>query len=400
MKRDSGPVSRGPAPVLRAAVLASVLCLAAAGCGAGGDGADDKGAAARAGITITPAAGSAAVPVNRRVTVHSGSGELSAVRVSAPSVGVLDGVFSENRRSWTSRARLAPGVTYVVRAQGKDGTGAELSEELSFTTAEAAPGRRLTGVYSPDPGTVVGVAMPVSVLFDRPVGDRAAVERRLRVTSVPPVEGSWSWLKDHSGRDRVDYRPRGYWPAGARVTLRMALDGVDAGGVYGTQNRVVTFRVGEAVRTVVDVRGKTMTVTRNGRMLRTLPVSTGKPGFETWNGTMVVLGKVPVIRMNSQTVGIFGGEAYDLGQVRWDVRLTTSGTFVHAAPWNNGKFGRVNGSHGCIGLSTQDAGWFYRQVRLGDPVTVVKSKDTVSPGNGYGDWNVPWGIWWAGSALH
>ncbi|MDX6362716.1 MAG: hypothetical protein QOC85_1726, partial [Streptomyces sp.] len=145
---------------------------------------------------------------------------------------------------------------------------------------------------------------------------------------------------------------------------------------------------------------KTMTVTRDGEKLRTLPVSTGKKGFETWNGTMVVLSKVPTIRMDSSTVGIFGPEAYDLGKVKWDVQLTTSGTYAHAAPWNDGKFGRVNGSHGCIGMSTSDAKWFFSQVHYGDPVTVVHSKDdTVPVNNGYGDWNVDWAEWQAGSAL-
>jgi lipoprotein-anchoring transpeptidase ErfK/SrfK len=148
----------------------------------------------------------------------------------------------------------------------------------------------------------------------------------------------------------------------------------------------------------VDVEARAMMVERNGELLTTLPVSTGKEGFETWNGTMVVLGKVPSIRMNSATVGIFGPEAYDLGNVKWDVQLTPSGTYAHAAPWNEGKFGRVNAGHGCIGMSTEDARWFYGQVNLGDPVTVVNSTDTVAVNNGYGAWNVDWETWQAGGA--
>ncbi|MED7826342.1 L,D-transpeptidase [Streptomyces chiangmaiensis] len=180
----------------------------------------------------------------------------------------------------------------------------------------------------------------------------------------------------------------------------MSLSGVDAGGgIYGTQQRVVHFRMGDAVVSTVDVNRKTMTVTKNGRTLRTLLVSTGKEGFETWNGTMVVLSKVPTIRMNSRTVGIFGPEAYNLGSVKWDVQLTPSGTYVHAVPWNEGKFGRINGSHGCIGMSTANAEWFFEQVHVGDPITVVNSKDTVAVNNGYGDWNVDWAKWQAGSAL-
>lgn len=208
-------------------------------------------------------------------------------------------------------------------------------------------------------------------------------------------------MKDRNGKDRIDYRPRTYWKPATQVTLRMSLSGVDAGGgVLGTQQRVVHFRIGQAVVSTVDVKRKTMTVTRNGKVLRTLPVSTGKTGYETWNGTMVVLGKVPTIRMNSRTVGIFGPEAYDLGEVRWDVQLTPSGTYAHAAPWNEGKFGRVNGSHGCIGMSTKNAKWFFERVHPGDPVTVVHSKDTVAVNNGYGDWNVAWATWRAASALN
>ena len=42
---------------------------------------------------------------------------------------------------------------------------------------------------------------------------------------------------------------------------------------------------------------------------------------------------------------------------------------------------------------------FYDEVVLGDIVKVVGSTDAVAPGNGYGDWNVGWDDWQAGSAL-
>lgn len=85
--------------------------------------------------------------------------------------------------------------------------------------------------------------------------------------------------------------------------------------------------------------------------------------------------------------------------MKWDVQLTPSGTYAHAAPWNDGKFGKINGSHGCIGMNTKDAKWFFDRVHAGDPVTVVNSTDTVAPNNGYGGWNVDWDTWKAGSAL-
>jgi lipoprotein-anchoring transpeptidase ErfK/SrfK len=387
----------------RATVLAAMAVTAAlilAGCTSSGGGAQSPAGTspAAAAITVSPASGGKAVPVSRKVTVRVNSGTLTAVEVTAPGPGKLSGALSGDKATWTSGARLAPGVTYTVTARATASGGKALTTRSTFTTQE--PAQTVVGEYLPDKGTTVGVGMPVSIVFNKAVKDRAAVERHLSVTASPAVSGSWSWMKDWSGRDRVDYRPRTYWKSGTAVTLRMNLDGIDAGGgLYGTQNRVVHFTVGKSVTTTVDTAKKKLTLRENGKVVGTLPVSTGKPGFETWNGTMVVLGKVPSITMNSRTVKIFGTQAYNLKNVKWDVQLTPSGTYAHAAPWNAGKFGHVNGSHGCIGMSTADAKWFYRHVGVGDPVTVVHSKDTVPANNGYGDWNVSWADWQAGSAL-
>ncbi|MFF5757445.1 L,D-transpeptidase [Streptomyces longwoodensis] len=385
--------------------LASAAAIVLAACSAGGK-ADSGSDAARddgknsgpAAIVVEPGDENAKVPVGRKVTIRAQGGSLSSVEVSSPGPGTLAGAWSKGKSVWTSTTPLAPGATYTVKAEGRASGGSALNKTATFTT-EAAK-NSFVGEYYPDKGTKVGVAMPVSITFNKPIHDKAAVERKLKVTASPAVEGAWSWMKDRDGKDRIDYRPAKYWKPGTDVTLRMDLAGLNAGGgVYGTQQRVVNFRIGDAVTSTVDVKKKTMTVTKNGKTLRTLKVSTGKKDFETWNGTMVVLSKVPTIRMNSSTVGIFGPEAYDLGEVKWDVQLTPSGTYAHAAPWNEGKFGVVNGSHGCIGMSTSDAKWFYDQVNLGDPVTVVNSVDTVATNNGYGDWNVDWETWKTGSAL-
>ncbi|WP_190094593.1 L,D-transpeptidase [Streptomyces melanogenes] len=388
MKRRAG-ARAAAAAVLLALLSASAGCGSASGPGPGGDA---KAAARATGITA--AAG------NRHVTVRTGVGRLASVRVSAPGPGDLAGSLSADRRMWVSRARPAPGVTYtvVVRAMGEDGE--RFGRTAAVNTPDPPEERTVVGVYSPDGGTTVGVAMPVSIVFNRPVRDKATVERHLSVTSVPPTEGSWSWLKDRDGSDRADWRPKEYWKPDTRVTLRMGLDGVDTGGgFYGIQNRVVNFRIGAAVISTVDVAKRTMTVSEGGRRVRTLPVSAGKEGFDTWNGTLVVLDKSPALRMDSASVGIFGPDAYDLGRVEWNVRLTASGTYLHAAPWNEDKFGKANGSHGCVGMGMADARWFYERAHPGDPVTVVHSKQTVAVNNGYGDWNVDWVTWRAGSAL-
>ncbi|MET9458331.1 Ig-like domain-containing protein [Streptomyces canus] len=399
------PTPRLTRRIAQPLALASAAAVLLAACSSGGTSnsgadiaADDGKNGGSAAIVVQPGGDSTEVAVDKKVTVRAQGGSLSSVDVSSPGPGKLSGTWSKDKSIWTSTTPLAPGATYTVKAKGTASGGSALSETASFTTA--APTNTFVGTYSPDKGAKVGVAMPVSITFNKPIHDKATVERKLKVTASPAVEGSWSWMKDRDGKDRVDYRPEKFWKPGTDVTLRMDLAGVNAGdGVYGTQQRVVDFTIGDAVTSTVDVKKKTMTVAKNGKTLRTLKVSTGKKDFETWNGTMVVLSKVPTIRMNSATVGIFGPEAYDLGAVKWDVQLTPSGTYAHAAPWNEGKFGAVNASHGCIGMSTADAKWFYDQVHLGDPVTVVNSVDTVATNNGYGDWNVDWETWKTGSAL-
>lgn len=391
---------------VRSLALTAAVGLALAGCSAAGQNksgssttaVEDAKNSGPSAIVVDTGSGEAPVPVSQKITVKAEGGSLTSVEVSSPGQGTVAGSLSPDKSVWTSSSPLAPGAEYTVTAQGAGNAGAKLTKTASFTTQAAA--KTFVGTYNVDKGSTVGVAMPVSITFNKPIQDKAAVERKLAVTASPAVDGSWSWMKDRDGKDRVDYRPKEYWKPGTDVTLRMNLAGVDAGGgVYGTQQREVSFRIGDAVTSTVDVEKKTMTVAKNGKVLRTLNVSTGKKDFETWNGTMVVLSKVPSIRMNSATVGIFGPEAYDMEDVKWDVQLTPSGTYAHAAPWNEGKFGRVNASHGCIGMSTDDAKWFFDQVNPGDPVTVVNSVDTVAVNNGYGDWNVEWATWKKGSAL-
>lgn len=235
-------------------------------------------------------------------------------------------------------------------------------------------------------GQTVGVGMPISVTFDHaiPAAQRAEVERQLKVDT--DVEGAWSWVKDRnlSAGQRVDFRPRAYWIPGTKVTVRAGAD--------------ITrhFTVGRSLVATVDVRTHRMKVVEDGRT-RTVPITAGAPGMDTWNGTMVVSDKATKVFMNSRTVGY--GDAY-AGYYYYAVHLTTSGTYLHQNPKANTYAGYQNVTHGCVGLATDGtAKKFYDEVIPGDVVTVVGSKDTVAVGNGYGDWNASWARWQAGSAL-
>ena len=89
---------------------------------------------------------------------------------------------------------------------------------------------------------------------------------------------------------------------------------------------------------------------------------------------------------------------YDL-IVDWSVRVTTSGEYLHAAPWNS-EIGQVSTSDGCTNLSVADAKWYYHFARVGDVVIHKHTGgDPVQLWDGYTDWNIPWSTYQKGGLL-
>ena len=100
------------------------------------------------------------------------------------------------------------------------------------------------------------------------------------------------------------------------------------------------FRTGSSMISVVDVDRHTLTVWRNGKKARVIPVSTGKDGFLTRNGTKVILEKHTLKIMDASTIGISQSDPeYYRMEVPYAMRVTWSGEFVHAAPWSTGEPG-------------------------------------------------------------
>jgi lipoprotein-anchoring transpeptidase ErfK/SrfK len=246
--------------------------------------------------------------------------------------------------------------------------------------------------------------MPVSLNFNHPVSDRAAVQKAITVTAEPAVEVVGHWFSD----TRLDFRPEQFWASGTKVTLSLRLKGVQgAPGVFGKQQKDVTFTIGRSQTSLVDLASKKITVTRDGKVVQTWPVSGGTSQHTTWSGIMVIAEKFVQTRMNSQTVNL-GGE-YDIPDVPHAQRLTTSGTFIHGNYWAAPSvFGSENTSHGCVGLHdvkgagdpTTPAAQFYNSSITGDVVHIVNTGDTtVAPDNGLNGWNLSWADWKAGSAV-
>ena len=390
--------------VVLALVGVGLVALGRDGGGTGGgssrsggraDGSGDGPRVAPVRLTVSPRNGAAKVALDARARVVADGGRLRRVRVTGAAGQRLDGRLAQDGRTWESTGPLAPATRYRVVADAVDDAGAPTRRQTAFTTLR--PRAELRASIMPLDGETVGVGLPIGVWFNQPVADRAAVERRLEVTSSKPVTGAWHWFAD----DEVHYRPRDYWPSGSRVTLRTRLAGTDAGhGVWGVADRTIRFRIGERRVSVVDVRTHRMKVVSGGRTLRVLPVSTGRERYPTTNGVHFVISKTKDELMDSSTVGIprnSPGGYYE--HVFWSVRISNSGEFVHAAPWSTGSQGRANVSHGCVNLSTANAAWFYRLTRRGDVVEVRGSPKRPGSSLGVADWNMSWRAWLAGSAL-
>ncbi|MEU7030681.1 Ig-like domain-containing protein [Streptomyces sp. NPDC046275] len=380
-------------PLFLLTAVALTACSAATADDAPPRSAATKGAPAKVTV-VPPAAG-------RPVSVTASGGTLARVKVVDEDGTELTGRTGAGGSAWTSDRKAAPGASYTVEVVARGSGGAESTSRSSFSTPAADRVNKLS--LAPGKNTTVGIAQPLSIVFDRPVANKADVERQLKVTTSNGTEGSWGWLTDYSGKDRVDWRPKDYWKPGTRVTLEATLDGTDSGraGGWFVRDYRTAFTVDATARVIkVDLDRKKLSVVRNGRVVTTIPVSGGTPGGDkrSWRGTAVLMAKEGTIRMNSETVGL--GDAYDK-LVDSSMRLTWSGMYAHAAPWNAAYFGRANKSSGCIGMSDADASALFAEVRPGDPfeITGADTKGVVAEGNGYGDWNLSWEQWRAKSAL-
>ncbi|MFI5802084.1 Ig-like domain-containing protein [Streptomyces sp. NPDC051561] len=383
------------------------MVAALTGCGAG-SWFDSEPPTPEEVIRITPDDRTKEVGAGTRIEVSAPDATLERVkvlRVEDAEQQEVRGRISADGTSWepdTTRPEgtLVLAAKYSVHAVAVDEDGKRYARTTSFTTH--VPEERFIGYFKPENRSTVGTGMIVSFSFNRAIENRAAVERAIRVSSRPavPVVGHWF------GKERLDFRPRTYWKPGTRVTTDIRLRDVQAApDVYGIQNKSVSFTVGRHQTSLVDAEDHTMTVTRDGEVLSSVPISAGDAKNPTYNGKMVVTEMHDVTRMNGRTVG-FGGE-YDIADVPHAVRLTSSGTFLHGNYWSGGVFGSTNASHGCIGLrdvkggsGDTPAGWFFDRTLVGDVVEVVNSTDrNVAADNGLGGWNMGWEQWTAGSAL-
>ncbi|MEU9159561.1 Ig-like domain-containing protein [Streptomyces sp. NPDC048424] len=362
--------------------------------------------ASKAKITITPKDGATNVGLNDAANVAVSDGTLTLVELKSSEGAAVAGKIAADGKSWKPDAALKRSTKYALSATAKDADGREAHENASFTTV--SPENSFVASFVPEEGQTVGVGMPVSITFNKAIKDKKAVQAGISVSSSSGQEIVGHWFSPQ----RLDFRPEQYWQANSTVTLKLALEGVQgAPGVQGVQSKTVTFKIGRSQVSTVDTKTKKMTVTRDGAVLKTIPISAGSPENPTYNGQMVISEKFKETRMDGSTVGFKNDEGkgeYDIKDVPHAMRLSTSGTFIHGNYWGaDSVFGSANTSHGCVGLNdakgagdpNQPAAWFYDNSLIGDVVTVVNSPDkTIKPDNGLNGWNMSWADWKAGSA--
>ena len=403
MKRvNHGPTGSrrlGPLSAVLVAVVAGTTVLAgcqsdtpsASGSKPGSDSKPIAKVVDPAEVAVAPANGSKKVRLDKTIKIKVTKGTLKTVTVKTKGGRKVAGTLSTDNLTWTSKNPLYADTTYNVTAEAAATDGKTATTKSSFKTLK--PAGTATAFIQPGDGWTVGVGMPVVVNFSRSVStkNRSKVEKALDVQTTKDVEGGWRWIT----AQQVQWRPAKYWPANTKVKVTSNLAGIELQkGVWGTAKRSSDFKVGNSVISTVNVTGHTMTVRRNGKVVRTIPVTTGKAGMATRNGIKVIMSRERVHVMRSSSIGIpvDSPDGYEI-KAQYAMRLTYSGEFLHQAEWSTGSQGRANVSHGCTGMSPANARWLFNNSRVGDVVIYKNSTRKLEPNNGYTAWNMPFNRW-------
>lgn len=341
-------------------------------------------------VTITATPQETDVEPATPIVIEADGGRLQDVQVTGPT-GLIEGEWDPERTRWTSTAEtLDFGASYTIQAQAYDARGNVVSETSRFSTLE--PEKFFKAYAEPADGDVVGVGIPITVNFNKKVTNKAEVEQAMIVRTPEPLVGAWAWKDDKT----AEFRPKELWPGDMDVTVELHFEGVQAkDGVFGKEDTSQTFRFRQSMVSVVDADTYTMDVFKGGELVNTIPVTTGKEGWETRSGTKVLLTKERTRLMDAASGGI-GEENPEYWRVEapYAMRLTYSGEFVHGAPWSVSSQGNANVSHGCVGMSESNAAWWWNENEIGDVVVVKNTgRPQSNDGNGLTIWNDEWHEW-------
>lgn len=362
----------------------TALALSLAACSAGTAAESARNEALVPHLTISPGNGALDVAPGATITVRAANGTVHDVRVLTGGDPVA-GRLSNKATVWRSVLPLNTSHRFTVTATATGGGGRIVTATSSFSTLR--PKKTFAAMTLEGYRQRYGVGMPIIVNFSHRITRKAAVEQAIRIRTSRRVVGAWYW----DGDKTLYFRPRTYWPQHIRVTFDARFNGVEgAPGVYGTHDLTQTFEIGSSLIVVASARTHHMRVYYKRRLYRTWPISTGRPGDDTPDGTYVTIDKGNPVDMV--------GPGYNL-EVPWSVRFTWSGDYIHDAYWSVGEQGVTNVSHGCVNTSPAHAREYYKLADPGDPVTVTGSPKPGTWDDGWTVWFLSWKQLLQGSAL-
>ncbi len=341
-------------------------------------------------VKIAPANGAADADPSAGITVTATSGTLRGVTVRT-SGDAVSGGLSQGGTVWRSQWALDVSQTYTVTAMASASGRGIVTATSTFRTL--TPGRTFTTEILEGYHQTYGVGMPVILYFSQPITDKAAVERALQITTSKPVVGAWYWDDPCNMAPTCAYfRPRDYWPAGTTVSFTGHLNGVQgAPGLYGYHTLTQTFGIGPSLVAIGNTATHRTQIYDNGKLRYDWPISSGRPGDDTPDGSYLTIEKANPVQMT--------GPGYSIS-VPWSVRFTFSGDYYHDAYWSVGQQGFQNVSHGCVNLPPADAETYYNLAVPGDPITITGSPKAGTWDNGWTEWFLSWPRYLQGSALH
>jgi lipoprotein-anchoring transpeptidase ErfK/SrfK len=330
-------------------------------------------------VLVVPPPGATDQPASTEVGLAAPGYRVGAVRLTDEAGTPVPGAVRDGA-SWVPDRPLRYGTRYrgTVTALGPAGTRAVQATDFTTTRDPGSPPIRTKLDLSP--GEAYGVGLPVALEFSSPIppGVRAEVLRHVSVQSEPAQEGAWRWYGDRQAL----YRPASYWRPGTQLTVTSSLGGLPVAGQHVDTDRGAGVTIGDRLEFDVSSAAKQMRVLRNGQLIKTFPVSLGKPITPSSSGAMVITSREPSVHW------VYSD--HDTLDVRYAERLTADGEYIHAAPWSVPDQGRRNVSHGCTNLSTDNARWIYDNSHIGDPVTVTGTEKHLAPDNGWTVWDMSW----------
>ncbi|WP_122976595.1 L,D-transpeptidase [Actinoplanes teichomyceticus] len=347
-------------------------------------------------VAVTsPKAAATGVEAWSDVKYTSEDPENTTVKVTDAKGEEVKGTVDKDDNVWHPSESMDWGSRYTVTVTTPATEGKNNTVTSTFTTMKK-PAKLVRVTSFLGDGNTVGVGMPLIIKFSRSIPEkyRADVERKMVVTATPAQVGTWHWVSS----TEVHYRPKVYWKAYSKVFYKVQLKGVKMGdGWYGRSDLSVDMKIGRSLIMTVSNKTKKMTVKQDGRTIKTLPVSLGKPSTPSSSGTMVVIEKKEHTVFDTTDTDPKNGYRTDIDYAQ---RITWSGQFIHAAPWSEGVQGRANVSHGCVNVSEAMGAWLFKRTMMGDVITVSGTEEKLKNGNGWTDWNMSWEQYKKGSALH